>query len=309
MKRFKKILVTADTRYDDHPIVESAVEIARENGASVTIVDVIPDFSWIARLAVKELENIEQSMRQEKAQKLENLATLIRDQGIDVETKLLGGKTSVSIVREVLNGGHDLVMAVSKGKNSVHRGYFGQTARRLLRTCPCAVWLIPPGVAPHFQHILASLDTSSDSPLDMELNEKVYELASSLSAYHECNFSLVHAWDMEDEAMLNMQLKPNIVAEYVDERREHCEKLLDQFLKKYEASSSDETVYLLKGMAPEVIAQFTKSRNVDLVVMGTVARSGLSGMFMGNTSEKILDHLNSSVLALKPYSFKCPISR
>ncbi len=76
--------------------------------------------------------------------RLESLAAPIREQGIEVETKLLEGKTSVEIVREVIRGEHDLVVAVAKGSNSRHSGFFGNTARRLLRHCPSAVWLVAP---------------------------------------------------------------------------------------------------------------------------------------------------------------------
>ncbi len=56
-----------------------------------------------------------------------------------------------------------------------------------------------------------------------------------------------------------------------------------------------------------MIFNFVRDNSVDLVVMGTVARSGLTGLLMGNTSEEVLDQINCSVLAVKPYSFKTPI--
>jgi nucleotide-binding universal stress UspA family protein len=37
--------------------------------------------------------------------------------------------------------------------------------------------------------------------------------------------------------------------------------------------------------------------------MGTVARSGTSGILIGNTAERILNSIECSVLALKPDSF------
>ena len=39
-------------------------------------------------------------------------------------------------------------------------------------------------------------------------------------------------------------------------------------------------------------------------VVRTAIRSGLSDMMIGNTSEKILERIESSVLAVNPYSFK-----
>jgi len=44
------------------------------------------------------------------------------------------------------------------------------------------------------------------------------------------------------------------------------------------------------------------------VVMGTVARTGVPGFIMGNTAETILNHINCSVLAIKPQGFVTPIT-
>lgn len=308
MKRFKTILVATDTRFDNHPILEGAAEIAHHNGATLKIVDVVPEFSWITRKTAPDLEHIVELLRQEKKEKLEALVAPIRDKdALDVQTKVLSGNASVQIVREVLRGDHDLVMAVAKGKNSTVKGFFGHTAMRLLRQCPCAVWLITPGTTPTFKHILGCVDTSSDRALDVELNEKVYELTLSISKYHNARFSILHAWFLYGETVLGARLQPEDVEAYVEHDRAHRAKQLDRFLKQYDNSANSENVHLVKGEAPEVISSFVSENDVDLVVMGTLARSGLTGMFMGNTAEKILNRLDCSVLALKPYNFRSPI--
>ncbi|MNR62430.1 Universal stress protein E [compost metagenome] len=40
--------------------------------------------------------------------------------------------------------------------------------------------------------------------------------------------------------------------------------------------------------------------NAAVTVIGTVARTGLSGALIGNTAEVILDSLESDILVLKP---------
>ncbi len=97
------------------------------------------------------------------------------------------------------------------------------------------------------------------------------------------------------------------MAEYEGRDRDYREKLLDKFLNQHDCDRSADNVHVVKGKTPEVVANFVRENEVDLVIMGTVARSGLTGLLMGNTSEKTLDRINCSVLAIKPYSFKCPI--
>ena len=48
----------------------------------------------------------------------------------------------MEIIREVIRDDHDLVLRVNKGKESRRQGFFGNTGMRLLRKCPCAVWLV-----------------------------------------------------------------------------------------------------------------------------------------------------------------------
>jgi universal stress protein E len=56
-----------------------------------------------------------------------------------------------------------------------------------------------------------------------------------------------------------------------------------------------------------MIAIVAEGLRADLVVMGTIARTGISGLIIGNTAESILDQLTCSVLAIKPPGFSTPL--
>jgi nucleotide-binding universal stress UspA family protein len=61
--------------------------------------------------------------------------------------------------------------------------------------------------------------------------------------------------------------------------------------------------HLVKGWARKAVPALAKQIEVDLVVMGTVARTGIPGFIMGNTAEIILNQIDCSVLAIKPPGF------
>ena len=63
----------------------------------------------------------------------------------------------------------------------------------------------------------------------------------------------------------------------------------------------------IEGEPFEVLPAYAETHNIDLVVMGTVARTGLAGFVMGNTAERILSRLRGSVLAVKPAGFVSPV--
>ena len=47
---------------------------------------------------------------------------------------------------------------------------------------------------------------------------------------------------------------------------------------------------------------------IDLIVMGTVARTGIPGLIIGNTAESTLSQIHCSVLAVTPPGFVTPVT-
>jgi nucleotide-binding universal stress UspA family protein len=59
---------------------------------------------------------------------------------------------------------------------------------------------------------------------------------------------------------------------------------------------------------PKTIVELAKSEAIDLLVMGTVCRTGIAGFIIGNTAEKVLSVVNCSVLTVKPEGFVTPVT-
>jgi nucleotide-binding universal stress UspA family protein len=57
-----------------------------------------------------------------------------------------------------------------------------------------------------------------------------------------------------------------------------------------------------------VIPWVVRKRKIDLLVMGTICRTGIPGFIIGNTAEKVLDTINCSVLTVKPVGFVSPVA-
>lgn len=66
-------------------------------------------------------------------------------------------------------------------------------------------------------------------------------------------------------------------------------------------------VHLVKGEAADEISKLAASEDVDVLVMGTMCRTGIAGWLIGNTAETVLDHIECSLVALKPPGFVSPI--
>jgi len=65
---------------------------------------------------------------------------------------------------------------------------------------------------------------------------------------------------------------------------------------------------MVKSNSRKEIPAFSKNIKAGLIVIGTVGRIGIPGLFMGNTAETILNHIDCSMLAIKPPDFETPIT-
>ena len=64
---------------------------------------------------------------------------------------------------------------------------------------------------------------------------------------------------------------------------------------------------MMKGEAGKLIPAMAKVKEVELIVMGTVSRTGVAGLLIGNTAEKVLNQVGCSVLTVKPEGFITPV--
>ena len=127
---------------------------------------------------------------------------------------------------------------------------------------------------------------------------------------------LAHAWEAFVEAPPLSKGATSLVEApyYVEKTRELHRKglyMLGGEMRKWIGVDTYDylspSLHLTKGPAKKVIPRLATELRADLVVMGTIARTGISGLIIGNTAEDILDQLSCSVLAIKPPGFKTQV--
>ena len=310
MIQFQNILVAVDSRFDTHPALEWALRLSEHTHAQLKIVDVVPEFSWLKRLAMPDSERTQQVLADEKRQFLETLAVSLRDRGFDVTTRVLFGKTSLEIMHEVQSSNHDLVLRVTKGTHSRRSGFFGTTSMRLLRNCPCAVWLVRADAQPRFSRILAAVDPTPDDSAHEIMNKTIMDLGQSITKYEEGEFHVVHVWELFGTNADESMLLPGRLKETLRKAQMEVAAELENLLLPYNLGLRDDCVHLIRdeGGPVHAIAELAKKQDIDLIVMGTVARTGMAGALMGNTAEKVIDQIECSVLAIKPDNFVSPVA-
>ena len=65
-----------------------------------------------------------------------------------------------------------------------------------------------------------------------------------------------------------------------------------------------ERTHVEEGSTRQSLLTLTDRLRADAVVMGAISRSGLKGLFVGNTAEDVLDRLHCDLVIVKPDGFK-----
>lgn len=307
MEPFSDILAVVNSETGPASCLERAIELAEHDGARLKLVEVVRDYSWLERLGGDRHAKVIRQLVEKSRDSLATRSESARARGIDVETKVCVGKSSTEIVKEAIRGGHDLVMKDAKG-TGWFKGFFGTTGMQLLRSCPCAVWLVKPGPHTRYQRVMAAVDTASRDELHAELNRKILDAAKSFCRREESELLIVQSWDVYGETLLKGHMEKREFDDLMKRSRLEMEGLFAEFLSLHDSSPESPGVHLLHGDPIATLPLFAERERVDLVVLGTVARTGLVGALMGNTAEAILRKVECSVLALKPAAFVSPIT-
>jgi nucleotide-binding universal stress UspA family protein len=100
---------------------------------------------------------------------------------------------------------------------------------------------------------------------------------------------------------------PVNVATSVNAASDDAKGALDALVRSFGERLQSARVELRKGSPEELIPRFVVSEGIDLVVMGTVARTGIAGLVIGNTAERLLQRLPCSVFTIEPAGFRTPV--
>lgn len=297
MRTFKNILVYVNTERDSHDALPVAERLAQASGAKVKAIAVTPELPVYLREPAWGYPALSDTLERETREKLEAILGAAGPLAKDWTRAVRRGKPDVEIIREVLRGGHDLVIKTAELTGA--SALFGDTAIGLFRKCPCPVWAVEPGAGDRLKRVAAAVD-----PFDADqsvLNRRILALAVEAARLGGGQAWAAHVFQPPPLSL------PQQIAARADEMRGAVRKRFDALLEPYESTIAPEHRVLLEGEPEKALRQFTQDERIDLLVMGTLVRTGIAGLLIGNTAERVLRNIECSVLAVKPSGFVSPI--
>lgn len=305
MKRFKNILVGVDLSErgklvaDTLPeasaeAIDQALWLAKLNEARVTFLYCFEVPDGVRTLI---LEGAGEPPVLEQAQHaLEVVVQQASRQRVDASCEIAFGKGWVELIRRVLSRPHDLVVVGTRDRPAISRALFGSTNMKLLRKCPCPVWVTKPAEQPTIRSVLVAHDLTPVGTLALRLG-------ASMSALRSAKLHVLHAIE---HAEYDWMLPSSILATTARDRRNAAHAQIDAELTEFQLASAP-TVTVTDTDPSAAILRYLNDAPVDLLVMGTVARAGVEGVITGNTAERLLPNIPCSVLAVKPTDFVSPL--
>lgn len=206
----------------------------------------------------------------------------------------------LALIHRVLSGGYELVM-VGKYNEAPHEDRsMGRVTMKVVRKCPCPVWVVNPKEVREVGPVLAATEMGP-------VGTQAVERAAAWATWRKQDLYVVHAWrvpvelEMAASGMAPEKLQQRLDAE-IDTLRQRI-----LALPSVSALGDRAHVIIREGLPSDVVCAAVERVQPRLCVMGSVGRGGIPGFLMGNTAERLIEELDTSMLVVKPDDFVCPV--
>lgn len=301
----KRILAVVQADNPEQPALSRAIEIARKTGAEVHALLVVYDFSYdmTTMLTRSEREAMRDAVTKDRIAWAEKNLTRYDDYDVKVAVEW-SDKRYEAITRYTINRQIDLVVKATRKHDDFASVLFTPTDWHLLRKCPAPVLLVKAHAWPEHGNIVAAVNVGTEDKEHAQLNDKLTGIAKD---YAELLSGQVHLINAYPSAPLNIAIEiPDFNPEtYHNAVRNHHVQEMENHSAKFGIGVAN--CHVVEGLPDIAIPKVTEQLDAELVVIGTVGRTGLSAAFLGNTAEHVIDNLNCDVLAVKPDGFTSPV--
>ncbi|CCK76013.1 MAG: universal stress protein UspE [Oleispira antarctica] len=293
------ILVVLDSDHPEQPAFDRALALASSVKADITILGSCYE-AYCEESSSLELETknkIKNALINNRQLWLDTFVDEAEKQGIEISTEVHWQKNLHNAVMASMNtSDFDLVIKGTKPHSIVDR-IFTHSDWNLLRHCQAPVLLVKSSKPWANNRILASIDATSHDESHKLINENILDFAEHLADHFKTDLHLVNSYPMVALAfaMVPEVTAPDDIQKYITEQHKtECE----YYAKKY--NINDDHIHITEGDPDDVVEVMAKEIEADLVVIGSVAREGWSGVLLGNTAERIVDRVSCDVLVIKP---------
>ena len=298
----KMLIAVADPSVKANKAVKRGLEIAVKSGASIELfcsVSLTGSYGDISRAESREFAR---ALLESRRNELQSMCTRLRREMPRVSCGVeLDYPPHEAIARRALRSRADIVLIEAHKHNLFARLLLSQTDFALIRECPVPL-LIVKGSRPHRGGaLIVALDPWHSAGKPASLDKRIIEVARGFTQTQGGALHSAHVYAPLLSFVGGAIGGPVVAPIPLPEEKRYAEAIRRRFKDvsmKY--GIGPRNTHLRCGDPALELPALARSLKANTMVMGAVSRSGLKRLFIGNTSERVLDSLTCDVLVVKP---------
>lgn len=289
----KSIMLATDFSERSDRALRRATLLAEQSGAALRIVHVVDD-DQPRRIVDLKMELAKSLLRDLRA-------TVTRVDGVDCTTQVVLAAPHSGLVNSVTEVQPDLLVIGPHRRQALRDVFVGTTAERTIRSVECPVLMVnSPPVGP-YRRALLTTDFSDES------RHAVNVFATSGLALR-IRVAILHVFNVPElHLALSHMMGPEDKATIIADERKIAARDLSEFVESTEKVTAERILCHAKRKPAQEILSVAKTESIDLIVVGTHSKGGLTRFFLGSVAEEILRAASCDVLAVPP--LKEPVSQ
>lgn len=282
MKLLEKILLAHDFSASSKHVEETAIKLAKVFHSKIIPIHVLPDD--IVN------ENVRTHVTKVAGEKLKEVTTRLKNANVAVDEPILEyGSPYEGIVKAAIKVNANLILSGSGETLHGSNVHLGTTTERIIQKSGKAVFVAKAGIPLNVHHILCPVDFS-------EASERALKNAIIMTRRFRAELTILSVCEAQGLSWFTSEKDKE---EENNSRLVQHEAKFDAFLKKFNLTDVNWTKETPKGNPAEEIRSTISRKMIDLLIMGTVGRSGLNRLIIGSVTEKVIREVPCSFLTLK----------
>ena len=291
MGSLKNILLATDGSESCEGAVKEAIYLAKSYIAKLSVIYVLETNPEFETEGLKFVEKMEHAAREH----LELIRNEAAAQNVEVEAIVRRtDQPYKAIVEEAAKMKSDVIVMGRRGRTGLEKMLMGSVAAKVIGYAPCKVLVVPRFAMISCKNILIATDGSKYS---------VAAATEAIGIAKRCKSNLIIITVVHTEALSSMSPDTGYTQsqQEVIERQElqRAERNISGVKELAEKEGIHAEGVISEGRPYEAIAKAALEKNIDLIVIGSHGRTGVSKFLMGSVTERVIGHAESAVLVVK----------
>lgn len=280
----RDVVVIWDYNEKGDQVLQKAAQLAKSKDAGVRVVAFYSD-AYKGQVDDPSLAKLEKEVEAGAEQAFSDINV--------VSCKVIDSNDISDCVDQIV--GSENVDSVIKLGHRTESAFYTPTDWQLIRRLKCDLFIASPHKWRSKSVVIATVDIDCNSEQQKHINSKVLATADQLA--RENNLAL-HVNYVIKIAKPLTELDIVEPDEMLAKKGAETRQKLSEWVKAEGVDAAG--CHVTAGDPAKEIPSLSSKLKADVLVMGSVGRKGIKGLLLGNTAEKVIHHLRTDLLVVKP---------